>query len=201
MVLLDEQKVAFETVVQAVRKARAANTRTVVVVLGGPGSGKSAIVLNMVGELVRIGRAVHHATGSGAFTRTLRKLAGSRNTRAQGLFKYFNNYVESESRELDVLLCDGVHRILETSVNRFTKKEVRAQAGRQINELIDVASVAVFLLDEHQIVRPGEMGSLEETTTAAKAQGCAVEVVRLAGQFRCGRLRSIRRVGLEDSRA
>ncbi len=185
-VLLDEQKVAFETVMQAVRKARAANTRTVVTVLGGPGSGKSAIALNLVGELARQGRTVHHATGSGAFTRTLRKIAGSRNTRVQGLFKYFNNYVGSEPRELDALVCDEAHRIRETSVDRFTKKDVRARAGRQINELIDVASVPVFLLDEHQIVRPGEMGSLEEITTAAKAEGCDVEVVRLEGQFRCG---------------
>ncbi|NYH77243.1 hypothetical protein FHR84_000557 [Actinopolyspora biskrensis] len=185
-VLLDEQKVAFETVMQAVRNARAANTRTAVVVLGGPGSGKSVIALNLVGELARKGRTVHHATGSSAFTRTLRKIAGSRSTRVQGLFKYFNNYVDSDPRELDVLVCDEAHRIRETSVNRFTKKEVRAQAGRQINELIDVASVPVFLLDENQIVRPGEMGSLEEITTAAKVQGCGVEIVRLEGQFRCG---------------
>lgn len=185
-VLLDEQKVAFETVMQAIRKARAANTRTVVVVLGGPGSGKSAIALNLVGELARQGRTTHHATGSGAFTRTLRKIAGHRNTRVQGLFKYFNNYVDAEARDLDVLVCDEAHRIRETSVNRYTKKEVRSRAGRQIDELIDVASVPVFLLDEHQIVRPGEMGSLAEITTAAEAKGCGVEVVRLAGQFRCG---------------
>ncbi|MBQ6642248.1 MAG: DUF2075 domain-containing protein [Saccharopolyspora sp.] len=185
-VLLDEQKVAYETVMHAVRNARAASTRTVVIVLGGPGSGKSAIALSLVGELARQGRTVHHATGSGAFTRTLRKTAGSRNTRVQGLFKYFNNYVSSEPRELDVLICDEAHRIRETSVNRFTKKEVRARAGRQIDELIDVASVPVFLLDEDQIVRPGEMGSLEEITTAAKTKGCEVEVVRLEGQFRCG---------------
>ncbi|QIZ37803.1 DUF2075 domain-containing protein [Saccharopolyspora sp. ASAGF58] len=51
---------------------------------------------------------------------------------------------------------------------------------------INVASVPVFLLDEHQIVRPGEMGSLEAITTSAKAKGCEVEVMRLEGQFRCG---------------
>ncbi|MDA3643657.1 DUF2075 domain-containing protein [Saccharopolyspora indica] len=185
-VLLDEQKIAFETVMRAVRNARAASTRTAVIVLGGPGSGKSVIALSLVGELARQGRTVHHATGSSAFTQTLRKIAGSRNTRVQGLFKYFNNYVDSEPRELDVLICDEAHRIRETSVNRFTKKDVRAAAGRQIDELIDVASVPVFLLDEHQNVRPGEMGSLEEITASAKSKGCEVELVRLEGQFRCG---------------
>ncbi|NIJ09952.1 hypothetical protein FHU38_000296 [Saccharomonospora amisosensis] len=185
-ILLDEQKVAYELVMRALHKARAASTKTVVVVLGGPGSGKSAIALSLVGELARSGRPVHHATGSSAFTNTMRKIAGRRNRRVQGLFKYFNNYTAAEPRELDVLICDEAHRIRETSVNRYTRKEVRQRAGRQIDELIDVASVPVFLLDENQIVRPGEMGSLDEITAAAAAKGCELEVVHLHGQFRCG---------------
>lgn len=185
-VLLNEQRLAFDLVTRAVNKAKAANTRTAVIVLGGPGSGKSVIALSLVGELARKGKRVHHAPGSSAFTRTLRKVAGSRKPRVQSLFKYFNNYIESEPRELDALICDEAHRIRETSVNRFTKKAARERADRQINELLSVASVPVFLLDENQIVRPGEMGSLEEITTAAKANGCEVEVVRLKGQFRCG---------------
>ncbi|MGH3468974.1 MAG: DNA/RNA helicase domain-containing protein, partial [Thermocrispum sp.] len=185
-VLLDEQRVAYEVVLQAVDRARAASTRTVVVVTGGPGSGKSVIALSLLGELARRGRAVHHATGSSAFTRTMRKVAGSRNTRVQSLFKYFNNYTASEPRELDVLICDEAHRIRESSVNRYTKKAVRERAGRQIDELINVATVPVFLLDENQIVRPGEMGSLAEISAAATAAECELTVVHLDGQFRCG---------------
>lgn len=185
-VLLDEQRLAYELVIQAVHEARAANTKTVVIVLGGPGSGKSVIALSLLGELARRGRAVHHATGSSAFTRTMRKVAGHRNSRVQSLFKYFNNYTASEPRELDVLICDEAHRIRESSVNRYTKKDVRERAGRQVNELIRVASVPVFLLDENQIVRPGEMGSLAEIEAAANAADCKVKVVRLQGQFRCG---------------
>ncbi|MFD6355061.1 DNA/RNA helicase domain-containing protein [Nocardia tengchongensis] len=185
-VLLDEQRVAYQLVEQAVATARAQRTQTVVVVLGGPGSGKSVIALSLLGELSRQGRKVHHATGSSAFTNTMRKVAGSRNTRVKTMFKYFNNYVGSEPRELDVLICDEAHRVRENSVNRWTGKEMRALAGRQIDELIDVAWVPVFLLDENQIVRPGEMGSLDEITAAATAAGCGVEIIRLDGQFRCG---------------
>ncbi|WP_410581433.1 DNA/RNA helicase domain-containing protein [Amycolatopsis sp. lyj-108] len=185
-VLLDEQKVAYELVLQAVERSRAAQTRTVVIVEGGPGSGKSVIALSLLGELARRGRAVHHATGSKSFTSTMRKYAGRGNTRVQGLFKYFNAYVGCEPRELDVLICDEAHRIREKGVDRFTKKERRERADRQVNELINVATVPVFLLDEHQVVRPGEMGSLKEITTAARALGCEVEVVRLHDQLRCG---------------
>ncbi|MGW4827078.1 DNA/RNA helicase domain-containing protein [Amycolatopsis japonica] len=185
-VLLDEQKVAYELVLQAVERSRAAQTRTVVIVEGGPGSGKSVIALSLLGELARRGRAVHHATGSKSFTSTMRKYAGRGSTRVQGLFKYFNAYVGCEPRELDVLICDEAHRIREKGVDRFTKKEKRERADRQVNELINVATVPVFLLDEHQVVRPGEMGSLKEITTAAHALGCEVEVVRLHDQLRCG---------------
>ncbi|WP_027933038.1 DNA/RNA helicase domain-containing protein [Amycolatopsis thermoflava] len=185
-VLLDEQQVAVEVVMQAVERAKAAATRTVVVVLGGPGSGKSVIALSLLGELARRGRRVHHATGSSAFTNTMRRIAGRRNRRVQTLFKYFNDYMESEARELDVLICDEAHRVRETSVKRYTPRRLRERAGRQIDELINVASVPVFLLDENQTVRPGEMGSLAEITAAAESRGCRLEVVRLSGQFRCG---------------
>ncbi|WP_040863318.1 DUF2075 domain-containing protein [Nocardia niigatensis] len=185
-VLLDEQRIAYQIVLQAVARARAARTQTVVVVLGGPGSGKSVIALSLLGELARTGRTVHHATGSKAFTKTMRRVAGSRNTRVQGLFKYFNNYIGADPRALDVIICDEAHRLRETSVNRYTTAEMRAKAGPQIEELINVASVPVFLLDENQIVRPGEMGSLEDIRAASAAAGCELEVVHLDGQFRCG---------------
>ncbi|MEU6641371.1 DUF2075 domain-containing protein [Saccharomonospora sp. NPDC046836] len=185
-VLLDEQQVAFRSVLHAVERARVARTQTVVVVVGGPGSGKSVIALSLLGTLARQGRRVHHATGSSAFTNTMRKVAGRREARVKNLFKYFNSYLDTEPRSLDVLICDEAHRIRETSVNRYTKKELREQARPQIRELIDAAWVPVFLLDENQTVRPGEMGSLREITAAAQALDCRVEVVNLAGQFRCG---------------
>ena len=42
-VLLDEQRVAYEIVMHAVRQAHAADNKTVVIVTGGPGTGKSVI--------------------------------------------------------------------------------------------------------------------------------------------------------------
>ncbi len=186
-VLLDEQQVAFATVMQAVELAKDENTKTVVIVLGGPGSGKSVVALSLLGDLSRAGRRVMHATGSSSFTSTLRKIVvGSRSTRAQQLFVYFNTFIGEQKNSLDVVICDEAHRIRETSVNRYTKADKRAQAKRQVEELIDIARTPVFLLDEHQVVRPGEMGTEAEIAAAATAAGCQVRVVRLAGQYRCG---------------
>jgi hypothetical protein len=158
-----------------------------VIVLSGPGSGKSVLALSLLGELSREGRRVLHATGSSSFTQILRKIVvGSRSPRAQSMFMYFNSFIAEKPNSLDVLICDEAHRIRETSVNRFTKAAKRAVAKRQIQELIDVARTPVFLLDEHQVVRPGEMGTEAEIRAAAEEMGCRVEVVRLEGQYRCG---------------
>lgn len=184
-VLLDQQQVAYRMVLNAVRKAKRSDHKEVVIVTGGPGTGKSVIALSLLGELYRRGVPALHATGSQSFTKTMRKVAGARKREVQDLFKYFNSFMSTEKNTLDVLICDEAHRIRETSANRYTSAAHRT--GRpQIEELIDVARVPVFLLDEHQVVRPGEMGTVAEIKAAAAKKGIECHVVPLDSQFRCG---------------
>ncbi|BDH57946.1 DNA/RNA helicase domain-containing protein [Tsukamurella sp. PLM1] len=74
--LLGNQRLAVDLVLHDVERARAADVKRVLVVTGGPGSGKSAIALALLGDLARRGRTVLHATGSRSFTTTLRQVAG-----------------------------------------------------------------------------------------------------------------------------
>jgi hypothetical protein len=200
-VLLDEQQTAYSLVMRAVERARTANSKEVIIVSGGPGSGKSVIALSLLGELSRQGRTVLHATGSSAFTQTLRRVAGRRQPRVQGMFRYFNQFAGVERNGIDVLILDEAHRIRETSANRYTKAELRS--GRpQVEELIDAARVPVFLLDEYQVVRPGEIGTVSDVEQAAKRLGLDSRLVLLDGQFRCGGSRAyehwvLRFLGLE----
>jgi hypothetical protein len=184
-VLLPDQRLAYELVLHATSRARAGDGKTVVVVTGGPGSGKSVIALSLLGELARQGRTVVHATGSRSFTQTLRKVAGKGSSRVQSLFKYFNQFMEAEQNGLEVLILDEAHRIRETSVDRYTKAALRT--GRpQVDELIAAARVPVFLLDQHQVVRPGELGTVEDITAHARRLGHRVHEISLDEQFRCG---------------
>lgn len=184
-VLLDEQRVAYELVLHEVERARAADSKSVVIVTGGPGTGKSVIALSLLGELARQGRTVLHATGSRSFTQTLRTVAGRGAPRVKVMFKYFNSFMDADRNGLDVLILDEAHRIRETSVNRYTKAALRT--GRpQVDELIAAARVPVFLLDENQVVRPGELGTVEEITEYASGLGLPVHTISLDDQFRCG---------------
>jgi DUF2075 family protein len=176
--LLDEQLVAYNMVRSAVRRLEKTTGRAVVLVIGGPGTGKSVIAVRLLADLARDGRNIVHCTGSKAFTTNLRAKVGRK---ASAVFKYFNSFAREEPGTIDVLVADEAHRIRNSSNNRFRKVSDKAQ----VNELIDAAKVSVFLLDDHQVVRPEEVGTpalIRETAIAAKAE---VFEVRLEGQYRC----------------
>ncbi|MEW2527572.1 DUF2075 domain-containing protein [Streptomyces sp. NPDC047071] len=177
-ILLDQQQVAVSLVRRAVKKAREADSKEVIIVTGGPGSGKSVIALHLMRHLAHDRHAVVHATGSKSFTRTLHHAIGTDNPRVRKLFGYFMNFADAPKNGLDALICDEAHRIRAHSV--------RHRGVRQIDELLDAARVPVFLMDDHQVVRPGEMGSRQTIDQAAAARGLRPRHVDLNGQFRNG---------------
>jgi DUF2075 family protein len=182
--LLDEQRVAFNIVRGYAERASRGNEKRTLIVVGGPGTGKSVIAAHLLVTLAHDGqRSVVHATGSKAFTTNLRALgpAGS-----DAVFRYFNNFRElvTPPNSIDLVVCDEAHRLRESSNDRFTKAAVRSTIS-QIREIIRATKVSVFFLDERQNVRPGEIGTVEAIREGAASEGVAVEVVELNGQFRC----------------
>ena len=77
-ILLDEQFVVFESVLAAAREGLKHDSKQVILVKGGPGTGKSVIALHLVGRLAKEGFNAQHATGSKAFTENMRRIVGPR---------------------------------------------------------------------------------------------------------------------------
>jgi DUF2075 family protein len=182
--LLDEQRLAFNIVRGLAERAAASGEKGVLVVTGGPGTGKSVIAAHLLVKLSQAGGyRVVHATGSKAFTTNLRALAPSGGAAA---FRYFNNFreVETEENALDVLLCDEAHRIRKSSNDRFTPLRKKSTIP-QVDELIRAARVSVFFLDQRQNVRPDEVGTAEVIREAATRRGIAMQELALDAQFRC----------------
>ncbi len=180
-VLLDEQLVVYDKVCTLAKEGFSEKKKNVLIIKGGPGTGKSVIALNLMADLLLEGFNAHYATGSRAFTETLRKVIGSRG----GVqFKYFNSYRDAEYNEIDVLIADEAHRIRKTSDNRYTRKSDRTDIA-QINELLNAAKLAVFFIDDDQVVRPNEIGSVQYIRQYAEQANCQVAEYELEAQFRC----------------
>ncbi len=180
-VLLDEQLVVYDSVLQSALEGMPDRKKHVLIVRGGPGTGKSVIAMKLLGDLSERGFNSHYVNGSGAFSETVRKIVGSR---AAAQVKYTNAYKNVEYNAVDVLICDEAHRIRETS-NTWTTPAAKRTDMPQVVELLNAAKTAVFLLDNDQLVRPDEIGSIEYIREHAKALGCVIREYELAVQFRC----------------
>jgi DUF2075 family protein len=179
--LLDEQLVAFDRVLAEARSGLGSAKKTVIIVKGGPGTGKSVVAINLMATLLKEGFNAQYATGSKAFTETLRKVIGRR---GEMQFKYFNSYGTAPPNVVDVLVADEAHRIRESSDGRYTPKTERKRYP-QVRELLAAARLPVFLLDDHQVVRPNEIGSADHIRTHALEMGCQIREYELEAQFRC----------------
>jgi len=180
-VLLDEQLVVFERILATVDQIRRTRRKQVVLVHGGPGTGKSVIAINLLGELLRKGYNAHYATGSRAFTETLWEVIGAR---SRPVLRYFNSYGTADFDSVDILICDESHRIRETSNSRFTPK-ARRTSQPQLREILNAAKVSVFFIDDKQVVRPNEIGSSSYIRQMAADLGCDLAEHELEVQFRC----------------
>jgi uncharacterized protein len=180
-ILLDEQLVAYDKVFASARKGFQGKKKTVIIIKGGPGTGKSVIAINLMADLLLEEYNAQYATGSRAFTETLRNIIGARGAIQ---FKYFNSYMNAEVNDVDVIICDEAHRIRKTSNDRFTRREHQSFKP-QIKEIIDTAKVSVFLIDDNQVVRPDEIGSVGYIRENAKKENCNLYEYELEAQFRC----------------
>lgn len=180
-VLLDEQLIAFERVLAAAIEGTESRKKKIVLIRGGPGTGKSVIALNLLARLSKQGFNTHYVTGSQSFTATLREIVG---TRAAQQCKNFSSYMEAEAEQIDVMVCDEAHRMWHRSMNRFIPKE-RHSGKMQIEELAHASRVVVFFIDDNQPIRPDEIGHSSYVCDFAKKNNIELFDYTLEAQFRC----------------
>jgi DUF2075 family protein len=135
----------------------------------------------LLAEALKSGLKAVHSTGGKAFTTVMRGTF----TSAQPLFTWNNSLRNATPMGLDLLLTDEAHRIRETSDSRWTKREERGRRS-QVDELLDAAKVSVFLLDEHQYMRPDEIGNTRLVREATTKRTIPLREYDLSAQFRCG---------------
>jgi len=178
--MIDDQKLAFELALEVSELAEAGD-KQVLIIEGGPGTGKSVVAINLLVELINRDRVAHYVTRNAAPREVYKsKLAGTiKRTRIDNLFKSSGSYHSVEPDSLDVLVVDEAHRLNEKS-GMF-----RNQGENQIKEIIEAARASVFFLDEDQRVTWNDIGSCEEIEAWARQAGATVHYATLRSQFRC----------------
>lgn len=189
-VLIDEQKVAYETVRKLVERAvRKANDpvhgseKSVVIVSGGPGTGKSVVAIQLLCSLIAKGYSANYVTKNAAprnvyfekLRREKYKLSYIKN-----LFKSSDSFWNAPTNLLDCIIVDEAHRL--------KKKSAIFHGENQVKELINAGRVTVFFIDEDQRITTKDIGSKDEIRKWADYYGVSVYEgadLNLVSQFRC----------------
>jgi hypothetical protein len=180
-ILLDEQKLVFETGLYLSRLTND-DKKNVLIVEGGPGTGKSVVAINLLVELTRRGLLTQYVTKNAAPRAVyMSKLTTGTMTRARfsALFQGSGNYVECEKDTFDTLVIDEAHRLNEKSGMYQNHGE------NQIKEIINASKCSIFFIDEDQRVTLKDIGTKEEIRKWANSEGAEINEMKLESQFRC----------------
>ena len=179
-ILIDDQKTVYESVMAAAQAATAAKPQ-VVIVEGGPGTGKTVLAINLLVALTKKGLNGKYVSKNAA-PRTVyqQKLTGSMTkTKFANFFTGSGAFIDENANEFDFLVVDEAHRLNE-------KSGLYGNLGEnQIKELVQSANCSVFFIDEDQRVTLADIGRKESIKSFAAAKGAAVVEMTLASQFRC----------------
>ena len=179
--MIDEQKVIYEDAIRMAIDTLAANDKNVLVVQGGPGTGKSVLAINLLVELTSRNMTCFYVTKNAAPRAVFRdKLKSSfKMAYINNLFQGSGNFTEANSNEVDCLIVDEAHRL-------NAKSGMFQNLGEnQIKEIINASNFSIFFIDEDQKVTLKDIGSVEEIEKYAKELKAGIKIVELESQFRC----------------
>ena len=179
--MIDDQKVAFETAMSMAKNAVAFGNKKVLVVEGGPGTGKTVLAINLMVELIKTNIVSFYVTRNGSPRAVFkRKLQGEfKKEFIDSCFQNSGNFYETAANSIDTLIVDEAHRLTE-------KSGFMGNLGdNQIKEIINAAKCSIFFIDESQKVTLKDIGAISSIEKFANELGAEYQKIELESQFRC----------------
>lgn len=182
--LLETQQDVYEKALNMASETLKNKEKHVLIVKGGPGTGKSAVAIQLFAELYQRNIIAHYTTMNGAPRKVY--FEELKNTEDQeyirNLFTGAYAYDIAKTNEIPVIIVDEAHRLKEkTYVGRV-------RGNNQIREIINAANFSIFFIDEDQIVTDNDIGTIEEIKRCCTINGVKSENIEereLKSQFRC----------------
>lgn len=188
-----------------VNQVRAAKEKTVIIIKGGPGSGKSVVAINALGKLVSGELAFNKKQKQKPLTcayvtaNSAPKVSYSQEL-IQNNFKYATlkelfkgpaSFKESRTNDFDCLLVDEAHRVFEYDGGSFGLPKTGLNA---LELLIRAAKVCVFFIDEDQQVTTHDFATIDVIKKTVKKMmnhyNTPINIIEnqklnLTSEFRC----------------
>lgn len=180
--MIDEQKTTYETALQMASMTKEDGKKRVLIVEGGPGTGKSVLAINLLVDILNDDMITMYVTKNSAPRNVFsEKLIGGdySKTYIKNLFKSSGTFTQTEENQFDVLIVDEAHRLNEKSGFFGNLGE------NQVKEIINSAKFSIFFIDKHQKIAFNDYGSIEAIEYFANEVDAEIVRCKLDAQFRC----------------
>lgn len=186
----DQQQFAVSTIVEETTKAIVEKKRRTIIIKGGPGTGKSIVAINALGQLIHPndGSEPKNAVFSTA-NFTPRKLFEEQliqndytKVAISELFKELSVFTKASEFDYDCIILDEAHRAYNWKFGKGVKRNLNA-----VDKLFYASLVNVFFIDEDQIVTKDDYLTIDIIKQFAKKYNSKIieaEDLKLTSQFR-----------------
>lgn len=179
-VMIDDQKVAYEYAM-AMAKLAKPDKKLVLIVEGGPGTGKSVVAINLLVTLNKMRMNARYVSKNAAprdvYSVKL-KQSFSKNV-IDNLFTGSGKFCNTKANVFDALIVDEAHRL-------NLKSGIFENYGEnQVLEIINAAKFSVFFVDDNQRIHIKDIGNKKRIEEWARSKNAIVRHLKLSSQFRC----------------
>jgi len=179
-IMIDDQKEVYETALLMAGRAKS-EKKQVLIVEGGPGTGKSVVAINLLTELTKRGLVAKYVSKNAAPRAVyINKLTGKfKRTNIDNMFGGTGSYWDCDKNTFDALIVDEAHRL------NLKSGLYQNQGENQVLELISASKFTIFFIDNDQKIHIKDIGDSAQIAKWAESVGAKVQKLKLESQFRC----------------
>ncbi|MCQ2799708.1 MAG: DUF2075 domain-containing protein [Bacilli bacterium] len=181
--MIDEQVVAYDKIMKAIKESEKDNKKHVIIITGGPGTGKSVLAINVLARCI-----IDLKLNASYITKNMAPRKCYANLLAKGNAKKMMNLqkaIQSPwclpntiNNGLDVGIFDEAHRM--------QKKPYQYKGNDMLEDAIKAARVSIFFVDDDQRITVNDKYDVDTIIAYARRENAVVHSpYELVSQFRC----------------
>ena len=181
--MIDEQVVAYDKIMKAIKESKNDRKKHVIIITGGPGTGKSVLAINVLARCI-----IDLGLNASYITKNMAPRKCYANLLAKGNAKKMINLQKAIQSPwcLPNTIYNGLDVGIYDEAHRMQKKPYQYEGNDMLEDAIKAARVSVFFVDDDQRITTRDVYTVDSIIEYAKREGAVIhKPYELVSQFRC----------------
>lgn len=181
--MIDEQVVAYDKIMKAIKESQNDSRKHVLIITGGPGTGKSVLAINILARCI-----IDLKLNASYITKNMAPRKCYANLLAKGNAKKMVNLQKAIQSPwcLPNTIYNGLDVGIFDEAHRMQKKPYRYLGNDMLEDAIKASKVSVFFVDDDQRITINDKYDVNSIIMYAKKENAVIhKPYELTSQFRC----------------